>query len=69
MIVTSLKFNILVKLKIENNKILDREIILSCEKFKDHCKLSRMRDIEIDKKGSIYIITDEPKSSLWKISK
>ena len=31
--------------------------------------VGRMRDIEIDKKGRIYIITDESESSLWRISK
>ena len=31
--------------------------------------VGRIRDIETDKKGRIYIITDEPESALWRISK
>jgi len=31
--------------------------------------VGRIRDIEMDKKGRIYIITDEPESALWRISK
>ncbi len=67
LIVTSLKFNMLIKLKFKDNKVMNEEIILRCKKFEDPCSLRRMRDIEIDKNGSIYIITDEPNSSLWKI--
>ena len=61
----------LIKLKIKNNKIEDEEIILrSCRKHKKPChKIGRIRDVEIDKSGNIYIITDEPNSSLWKINK
>ena len=71
LLVTSLKFQMLIKLKIKNNKIEDEEIILrSCRKHKKPChKIGRIRDIEIDKSGNIYIITDELNSSLWKINK
>ena len=34
----------------------------------DHT-LGRIRDIEIDINGGMYIITDESESSLWRISK
>ena len=68
LIVTSLKFNMLVRLDIEKSEIINEEIILRCKKFEDECKIKRMRDIEIAKDGSIYIISDETKSSLWKIS-
>ena len=71
LLITSLKFRMLIKLKIENSKIIHEEIIMrGCKMFKSPChKIGRLRDIEIDKEGSIYILTDEPKSSLWKITK
>tara|TARA_B100001123_G_scaffold86756_1_gene99675 strand:+ start:676 stop:1830 length:1155 start_codon:yes stop_codon:yes gene_type:complete len=71
LLVTSLKFYMLIKLEIENKKIINEEVILrGCKMHEEPChNIGRMRDIEIDKSGSIYIITDEPDSSLWKISK
>jgi len=71
LLVTSLKFRMLVKLEIENSEIVNEQIILrGCKMFKEPChKIGRMRDIEIDKKGRIYIITDESESPLWRISK
>ena len=74
LLVTSLKFHLLVKLEIENSQIVNEEIILrGCKMYKKPCHgdniVGRIRDIEIDKKGRIYIITDEPESSLWRISK
>ena len=59
------------KFEINNNKVVNEEIILrGCKIHKEPChKIGRMRDIEIDKSGDIYIITDEPESSLWKFSK
>ena len=71
LLVTSLKFRMLVRLVIENNEVINEEIILrSCKMHKDPChNIGRIRDIEIDKNGSIYLITDEPESSLWKIFK
>jgi len=70
LLVTSLKFHMLIKLKIKNNKVINEEIILrGCKMHTEPChNIGRMRDIEIDNNGEIYIITDEPKSSLWKIS-
>ena len=70
LLVTSLKFNMIIKLEIKNNKVINEEIILrGCKKHKDPChKIGRIRDIEIDKSGGMYIITDEQESSLWKIS-
>ena len=61
----------LIKLEIKNNQVVNGEIILrGCKLYKEPChKIGRMRDIEIDKSGDIYIITDEPESSLWKIFK
>ena len=71
LLVTSLKFHMLIKLEIKNNKVVNEEIIFrGCKIHKEPChKIGRIRDIEIDKSGSIYIITDEQESSLWKFSK
>ena len=71
LLVTSLKFRMLIKLEIENKKVVNEEIILrGCKMHKEPChNIGRIRDIEIDKSGGIYIITDEPESSLWKIAK
>ena len=71
LLVTSLKFNMLIKLKIENNKVVNEEIIFrGCKLYKQPCyNIERIRDIEIDKSGGIYIITDKPQSSLWRLFK
>ena len=74
LLVTSLKFHMLVKLDIENSKIINEQIILrGCKMYNKSCHgnktLGRIRDIEIDKKGRIYMITDESESSLWRITK
>ena len=71
LLVTSLKFNMLIKLEINNNKVVNEEIILrGCKMHKDPChNIGRIRDIEIDKSGVIYIISDEPQSSLWRLFK
>ena len=71
LLVTSLKFHMLIKLEIKNNKVVNEEIIFrGCKIHKEPChKIRIIRDIEIDKSGSIYIITDEQESSLWKFSK
>ena len=64
----------IIKLEIKNSQIVDEEIILrGCKIYKKPCHgnntVGRIRDIEIDKSGGIYIITDESESSLWRISK
>jgi len=74
LLVSSLKFHMLVKLKIQKSHIVNEEIILrGCKIYKKPCHgdntVGRIRDIEIDKKGRIYIITDESESSLWRVSK
>ena len=50
-------------------KVISEEIILrGCKTFENGCyKIGRIRDIEIDKDGSIYIITDEMNSPIWKL--
>ena len=69
LLVTSLKFNMLIKLEIEDRKVINEEIIFrGCKPFQVDCfNIKRIRDIEIDKKGNIFIISDDKDSSLWKI--
>ena len=57
--------------KLSTIKVVNEEIIFrGCKIHKEPChKIGRIRDIEIDKSGSIYIITDQQESSLWKFSK
>ena len=61
LIVASLNGQSLIRLEYENNAIVSEEII-----FKD--KIGRIRDFEIDKQGNIYLISDSPHSSLWKLT-
>jgi len=56
--VSSLKFRYLSVLHRENNKFVNEEII-----FQD--KIGRVRDMEIDRLGNIYIIADETGSNLF----
>ena len=69
--VTSLKYHMLIKLQIENSKVISEETILrGCKMHKKPCQnIGRIRDIEIGNDGTIYIISDEEESSLFKISK
>ena len=62
LIACSLNGKSLIRLDYENNKIINEEII-----FKD--KIGRIRDFEIDGQGNIYLVSDSPKSKLWKLSK
>ena len=62
LIVSSLNGKSLIRLDYENNKIVGEEII-----FRD--KIGRIRDFEIDKQGNIFLVSDSPKSKLWKLSK
>ena len=58
LLVSSLKFRYLSILHRKNNNFIKEEII-----FKD--KIGRVRDMEIDKSGNIYIIADETDSNLF----
>ncbi len=58
LLVSSLKYKYLSVLHRENNTFVKEEII-----FKD--KIGRVRDIEIDQSGNIYIIADETGSNLF----
>ena len=60
-LITSLRDQSLRKIKFNNNKFINEQII-----FKD--KIGRIRDIEIQEKtGEIFLITDQ--GSVWKLSK
>ena len=59
-LVTSLKYKLLIRLDYNDGKVTNEEII-----FKD--KIGRLRDIDINSEGEIYLITDEPNSSIWKL--
>lgn len=61
LIVTSLKYKLLVKLEMHKGNIVNKQII-----FKD--KIGRLRDIEVNSSGEIYLITDEKKSSIWRLT-
>jgi quinoprotein glucose dehydrogenase len=52
----------LIRLNFEDNQILEEEVI-----FKN--KIGRIRDFEINTKGDIFLISDSPKSFLWKLTK
>ncbi len=58
LLVSSLKFQYLSVLHRRDNKFIKEEVI-----FKD--KIGRVRDIEIDQLGNIYIIADETDSNLY----
>jgi quinoprotein glucose dehydrogenase len=58
LLVSSLKFQYLSVLHRKDNKFVKEEVI-----FKD--KIGRVRDIEIDQLGNIYIIADETDSNLF----
>ena len=58
LLVSSLKYQYLSVLHRKDNKFIKEEII-----FKD--KIGRVRDIEIDQLGNIYVIADERDSNLF----
>ena len=58
LLVSSLKFQYLSVLHRKDNKFVKEEVI-----FKD--KIGRVRDIEVDQSGNIYIIADEIDSNLF----
>ena len=58
LLVSSLKFQYLSVLHRKDYKFVKEEVI-----FKD--KIGRVRDIEIDQSGNIYIIADETDSNLY----
>ena len=59
-LVSSTKEGLLIRLMVEENKIVDEEIILDQS-------IGRIRDFEIDIKGDIYLVTDASNSHLWRL--
>ena len=62
LLVTSLKYKMLIKLKIQDGIIIDELIIL-----KD--SIGRIRDVDINTKGEIFLISDEGNSDIWKLNR
>ena len=60
-LVTSLKYKLLIKLEYKDEKIINKHIV-----FKD--KIGRLRDVDVNSNGEIFIITDELDSSIWKLT-
>ena len=61
-LVGSLKFDMLVKVDMEESKAVGETVI-----FRD--RIGRVRDVEIDHKGDIYLLADEAYTSLWKLTR
>jgi len=51
----------LIKLEFEDRKVNNKVIVL-----KD--KIGRIRDVDVNSKGEIFLISDEKNSSLWKLN-
>ena len=62
LLVTSLKFKLLIKLRIKDGKATDELIILNN-------KIGRIRDVDVNSKGEIFLISDEQNSGIWKLNK
>ncbi len=58
LLVGSLKFQYLSVLHRKNNQFIEEELIFKNE-------IGRVRDIEINNKGEILLIADEPDSNLY----
>lgn len=61
-LVTSLKFRTLYRLEFVNGEILNQNII-----FED--KIGRIRDIEQNSKGELFLINSSSDASLWKLER
>jgi quinoprotein glucose dehydrogenase len=61
-LVTSLKYKTLYRLEFKDGEIKKQHII-----FKD--KIGRIRDIETDTNGDIFLINSGSNASLWKLNK
>ena len=60
-LLTSLKAQKLISLSLNGDKVLKEEVLYERE--------GRMRDIEINSKGEIFIIIDDAKSGIWKLNR
>ena len=61
-LITSLKFRTLYRLEFENNSVKKEHIV-----FEDD--IGRIRDIEINSKGEIFLINSSGSASLWQLNK
>ena len=61
-LVTSLKYRTLYRLDFEDGKVKSQHVI-----FKD--RIGRIRDIEVNSKGEIFLINANSYASLWKLEK
>ena len=61
-LVTATGSKMLIRIDFNNEKIIGKEYILKDE-------IGRVRDLEVDASGDIYLISDELNSKLWKITK
>ena len=62
LLVTATGSKMLIRIDFNNEKIIAKEYILKDE-------IGRVRDLEVDANGDIYLISDEFNSKLWKITK
>lgn len=58
--VGSLKFNLLVRLEMDGDKVISEERLLEDE-------IGRIRDVRVDANGFVYLLTDEDKSKLVRL--
>ena len=56
-----IEYKLLIKLEYKDEKVINKHIV-----FKD--KIGRLRDVDINSNGEIFIITDELDSSIWKLT-
>ena len=49
-------------MRIEDEKVADELIILNN-------KIGRIRDVDVNSKGEIFLIADEQNSGIWKLNK
>ena len=61
-LVTSLKYRTLYRLDFENGKVINQHVV-----FED--KIGRIRDIEVNSKGEIFLINADGYASLWMLQK
>ena len=59
-LVTSLKLKTLYKLKFENDIVREQEVI-----FED--RIGRIRDLEVNSKGELFLIDSSGSASLWEL--
>ena len=62
LIVCSLNGESLIRLDLEDGKIVGEEVILRGD-------IGRIRDFDIDQNGDIYLISDLRKSPVWKLTR